>query len=130
MHRKFWIGKLIFVFIAAAALGWLVMGLWNWILPSLFTNIHPIDYWRALGLLVLCRVLFGGFHGGGWHRHHHMQRWHQMTDEERKKFKEGLMGFGAWHHHHEHSRWHRHNDRKEHRHHDESAGTPKDQQRE
>jgi len=107
MHRKFWVGKLIFVFIAAAALGWLVMCLWNWILPSLFTSLQPIDYWRALGLLVLCRILFGGFHGGGWHRHHHMQRWHQMTDEERKKFKEGLMGFHSWHHHHrDHRKWH------------------------
>jgi hypothetical protein len=104
MRRKYWFGKLIFALVAAVALGWLVMALWNWILPSLFTDAKPIDYWRALGLLVLCRLLFGGFHGhGGWHRHHHMQRWHQMTDEERKKFKEGLMGFRSWH---DRDHWH------------------------
>jgi hypothetical protein len=102
-HRKFWFGKLLFAFFAIAALGWLVMALWNWILPSLFTGFQAIDYWRALGLLVLCRILFGGFHGhGGWHRYHHMQRWHQMTDEERKRFKEGLMGISSWHHHADH----------------------------
>jgi hypothetical protein len=32
-----------------------------------------------------------------------MQRWHQMTDEERKKFKEGLMGFRSWH---DRDHWH------------------------
>jgi hypothetical protein len=95
--------KYVFYFIvmlsAIAALGWIVMSLWNWIIPSVFANALPIDYFRALGLLVLCRVLFGGFHGrGGWHHHKHMQRWHKMTDEEKEKFKRGMMGF------HSHSR--------------------------
>lgn len=90
--------KYVFYFImmlgAIAALGWIVMSLWNWIIPSIFANGLPIDYFRALGLLVLCRVLFGGFHGrGGWHNHKHMQRWHKMTDEEKEKFKQGMMGF-------------------------------------
>lgn len=114
MHRKFWFGKKLIVgAVAIAALGWLVMSLWNWILPSLFTSAQPIDYWRALGLLVLSRLLFGGFHGhGGWHRHHHMQRWHQMTDEERKKFRAGLTGLRAWHHdwHDKHDPWHHQRD--------------------
>lgn len=90
--------KYLFYFImmigAIAALGWIVMSLWNWIIPSLFANALSIDYFRALGLLILCRVLFGGFHGrGGWHHHRHMQRWHSMTDEEKEKFKQGMMGF-------------------------------------
>jgi len=79
---------------AIAVLGWLVMSLWNWIIPSIFANAQTIDYLRALGLLVLCRILFGGFHGrGDWHKYRHMQRWHQMTEEEKEKFKQGLMGF-------------------------------------
>ena len=95
MKQKLWFAKkLIMVIIAIAALGWLVMSLWNWIIPSLFTSTQPIDYFRALGLLVLSRILFGGFHGrGGWHHHKHMQRWQHMTDEEKEKFKKGMMGF-------------------------------------
>ena len=95
MRQKLWFAKkLIMVMIAIAALGWVVMSLWNWIMPSLFTSAQPIDYFRALGLLVLSRILFGGFHGrGGWHHQKHMQRWHNMTDEEKEKFKQGMKGF-------------------------------------
>ena len=46
-----------------ALLGWIVMLLWNWIVPHLFAGSTPLDYWRALGLLVLCRILVGGFGG-------------------------------------------------------------------
>lgn len=86
--------KSIMMLVAIVALGWLVMWLWNWIVPSLFIGAHSIDYLRAIGLLVLCRILFGGFHGhdhGGWHHHKHMQRWEKMTDEEKEKFKRGFF---------------------------------------
>ena len=51
---------MLFVFL----FGELVMHLWNWLLPALF-GWHPIGFWQALGLLVLCRILFGGFGGHG-----------------------------------------------------------------
>jgi len=83
--------KSIMMLVAIVALGWLVMLLWNWIVPSLFIDAHPIDYLRAIGLLVLCRILFGGFHGhGGLHHPRHMHRWEKMTDEEKEKFKQGI----------------------------------------
>jgi hypothetical protein len=41
--------------------GELVMQLWNWLLPPLF-GWREITFWQALGLLALCRILFGG-HG-------------------------------------------------------------------
>lgn len=46
------------VFVALG--GWAVMQLWNWLLPPLF-GWHTVTIWQALGLLVLCRLLFGGF---------------------------------------------------------------------
>ena len=102
MHckRKFW-KILVFIIAGVAALGFVVMSLWNWLMPSLFTGAHQIDYWHALGLFVLCKILFGGFRGrGGWHDHRR-QRWEQMSEEERQKFKEGMRGFGrfrgGWH---------------------------------
>ena len=39
--------------------GVIVRQLWNWLLPPLF-GWHPVTFWQALGLLALCRILFGG----------------------------------------------------------------------
>src|SRR5450432_3043148 len=49
--------------------GWVVMSLWNWLLPGLF-GWKVITFWQALAMLVLCRLLFGGVSGRGWHRRH------------------------------------------------------------
>ena len=96
-YKLMFLKRTILMLVAIVALGGLVMWLWNWIVPSLFIGAHSIDYLRAIGLLVLCRILFGGFHGhGGWHHHRHMQRWEKMTDEEKEKFQQG-MGFRARH---------------------------------
>jgi hypothetical protein len=82
--------------IAAVALfGFIVMTLWNWLAPALF-DAHTISYWQALGLLVLSKILFGGFrgrpgHGGNWRRRM-TARWEQMTPEEREKFRQGMAG--------------------------------------
>ena len=46
----------LFVFIG----GEIVMHLWNWLLPSLF-GWRQITFWQAIGILALCRILFGGF---------------------------------------------------------------------
>ncbi len=40
--------------------GVIVMQLWNWLLPALF-GFRLIGFWQALGILLLCRILFGGF---------------------------------------------------------------------
>ena len=97
IHKLWFAKKIILVLVAVAAFGGIVMSLWNWIIPTIFTNANTISYFHALGLLVLSRILFGGFHGRGrWHQYKHMQRWHQMTDAEKEKFKKGMMGF---HHH-------------------------------
>ena len=55
------------VFVAIG--GGVVQLLWNWLLPAIF-GWKQITFWQALGLLALCRILFGGFglhgrnHGG------------------------------------------------------------------
>jgi MFS family permease len=87
--------------------GWIVQHLWNWLLPPLF-GWRMITFWQALALLVLCRILFGGFSGHG-HRGWGMrrrvreriaermgerwaERWEKMTPEEREKFRQGMRG--------------------------------------
>jgi ABC-type dipeptide/oligopeptide/nickel transport system permease component len=84
---------LVAVPVFVAVFGSIVMLLWNWLLPPLF-GWSPIGFWQALGLLLLCRILLGGFHGGhGGHRawrHRMMDRWERMTPEEREKLRAGL----------------------------------------
>jgi hypothetical protein len=81
--------------LAATVFSFVVMWLWNWLMPVIF-GLHAISIWQALGLLVLSKILFGGFHGrpgfGGDWRHRMMQRWEQMTPEEREKLRTGLRG--------------------------------------
>lgn len=87
------------VAIAITLFSFLVMNLWNWLTPALF-GWHSITFWQALGLLVLCKILFGGFRGGPGHLHWRkrmMERWEQMTPEEREKFREGMRGRCAPH---------------------------------
>ncbi len=85
----------LFAAVALAAASFIVMSLWNALMPSIFA-IRAISFWQALGLLILSKLLFGGFRpirGGspGWRRRM-LERWEQMTPEEREKFKEGMRG--------------------------------------
>ncbi len=43
-----------------ALFGWIVMLLWNWLMPDLF-GLKPLGYWKAWGVLALCTILFKGF---------------------------------------------------------------------
>lgn len=74
--------------------GFSVKLLWNFVVPPLF-GWHAIGFWQALGLLALCRILFGGF---GGHRGNHSgvrrkmrDRWENMTPEEREKCREAFQ---------------------------------------
>ena len=90
-RRKFFAKALLIVLIIAL-MGWIVMRLWNWIIPTLIVDAHLIDYPRAIGLLVLCRILFGGFRGhGGCYKARHWQQWQQMTQQERERLRNDSM---------------------------------------
>jgi hypothetical protein len=96
LNRARW-GLKIFalIIVAVAAVGLAVMTLWNWLAPALF-GWHPISFVQAVGLLLLCRILFGRLRGGpGAHLHWRgrlAQRLEQMTPEEREKFRAGMRG--------------------------------------
>jgi hypothetical protein len=91
---------LMFAVLAAlfvALFGFIVMKLWNWLMPALF-GWHQIGYWQAIGVLILSKILFGGFRGGphryrdGKWRRRMFERWERMTPEEREKFRSGIRG--------------------------------------
>lgn len=82
--------------IAIAAItifSFIVMILWNWLAPAVF-GARTIDFWQALGILVLSKILFGGFRGrpgyGGHWRWRMSERWQHMTPEERERFRQGM----------------------------------------
>jgi hypothetical protein len=94
MRRKwFWIaplailGMVLFIFVG----GEVVRLLWNWLLPPLF-GWQQITFWQAIGLLTLCRILFGGHGIRGPHRSNLRrriaERWQRMTPEEREKVRQ------------------------------------------
>jgi hypothetical protein len=94
-HRFFRTLKiLLIVVIAGAVLGFVIMHLWNWLMPSLF-GLNVITFWQALGLFVLGKLLLGGFHRHGgrprWGRQMR-ERWAQMSTEERERFRAGMSG--------------------------------------
>jgi hypothetical protein len=99
--RKRWIwlapaailGMLLFIALG----GELVLLLWNWLLPPLF-GWHPITFWQAIGILALCRILFGRIGGRGFHGYNRRRRWERMSPEERERFRQGMRGrFGFGH---------------------------------
>jgi hypothetical protein len=77
--------------LAMAAFGFVVMLLWNWLMPNLF-GLREISYWQAWGLFLLAKILFGfrgGPSGGNW-RHRMMERCERMTPEERERFRQAF----------------------------------------
>jgi hypothetical protein len=98
------LGMLLFIVIG----GEIVLHLWNWLLPPLF-SWRPITFWQALGLLLLCRILFGGSGWRGSVRSNIRRRMEErcerrieerseyMTPEERERFRQRMRerwGFG------------------------------------
>jgi hypothetical protein len=92
--KSFWIKAALLGPLAIAAgvyvFGSVVMLLWNGILPDLF-GFGVISFWQAIGILVLSKILFGGF--GSGHRgrscsnRHRKDRWMNLSPEEKEKMK-------------------------------------------
>jgi len=81
--------------VAMAVFGFVVLGLWNWLMPSIF-GLRQISFWQALGLVILSKIFFGSFHSHNgrrrsWRRMR--ERWEQMTPEEREKLRERFGDF-------------------------------------
>jgi len=100
LKRLIWIAPAAIVGMAVfiAIGGEVVMLLWNWLAPALF-GWRQITFWQAVGLLALCRILFGGTgvtrNTTTNVRRRMAERWEQMTPEEQEKFRQGLQGHGG-----------------------------------
>lgn len=82
-----------------------VYALWNGVVTDVF-GLKDITYWQALGLLVLSKILFGGFPGGrrcgggpGGRRKRLMmeKHWASLDPAERQRLREEMRErFGDW----------------------------------
>jgi hypothetical protein len=88
--------KFILIPFGAAALlaliSYIVMLLWNNLLPEIL-HVNTITFWQALGIFILCKILFGfgkGGGGGGWSRRNMAERCRSMSPEERQQFKQTM----------------------------------------
>jgi hypothetical protein len=82
----------------ALVFGWLVMILWNWLMPVIF-HLGEISYWQSFGIVILAKLLFGGIGGhrggrGPWKENRHGRddwRWYREFWEQ-----EGREAFGRF----------------------------------
>jgi hypothetical protein len=86
----------IFLILAVAVFGQIVLHLWNWLIPNLL-HLPTITFWQAVGLMALSWILFGGLRGPRWGgrgpwRRRMQERWERMTPEEREKMRAGMRG--------------------------------------
>ncbi|MBX2970256.1 MAG: hypothetical protein KF803_12875 [Cyclobacteriaceae bacterium] len=101
MNKGVWIGKIIIMAIVVVAIVFgVVMGtmyLWNMLIPELF-NGPVLNFWQTLGLLALSKIFLWTFgcrhrshrHGGGHVKQHWKERWANMDEAERERFKQKM----------------------------------------
>jgi len=109
MKQVFYKGRFIFIPIAAAAflsvISYIVMQLWNNLLPAII-HVSAITFWQAMGIFILCKILFGfgkGHHRGwgdrtGWMLRKKMEeKFKGMSPEEQHAFKQKMADkCGHW----------------------------------
>jgi hypothetical protein len=86
-RRFFWIAP--FAIIGVLVFGGIVMLLWNNILSPVL-HVSVLSFWQALGILVLSKILFSSFGGGGYRgRGHWRQRmmWENLSPEQKEKLR-------------------------------------------
>ncbi|MBA3648890.1 MAG: hypothetical protein H0W62_10145 [Chitinophagales bacterium] len=105
--KRWWIQKAIkmvaLFLLTGTLMSFLLMTLWNWLMPAIF-NLGMINFWQALGVLVLTKLLFGfgrggwihagkyyggsnGKEKGGYWKQKMEEKLKNMTPEEREKFR-------------------------------------------
>ena len=89
-RKCFYFGKFaVLGIVGLIAFTFVVMWLWNWLVPELF-NGPLITYWQTLGLLLLSKILFSGI--GGKHHDHKYNHSGYCREKWKKKFERKMNG--------------------------------------
>lgn len=99
MRKIFYKGRVVFIPLTAAAflsiISFVVMQLWNNLLPGIL-HVSTVTFWQAMGIFILCKILFGfgkgGRMGAPWMRRRMEERFKNMSPEEKELFKAKLKG--------------------------------------
>jgi len=87
-------GLIIFGIIAIVGLailfGFVIMWLWNWLMPELF-GLTTLTYWQAVGLFILFKILLGGCGGSSKSKS-------SSKDSKSSCKKDGKSDFSKWKH--------------------------------
>ena len=110
MRQKFYRARFILIPIGIAAflsvVSFVVMSLWNYLLPGIL-HVGLITFWQAMGIFILCKILFGFGKGGGrpwgggapWAmRKRMMEKFKNMTPEEKERFRKKMHERCGGHH--------------------------------
>lgn len=100
MKKVFYKGRFVFIPLGGAAflslISFVVMQLWNSILPGVL-HVTTINFWQAMGIFILCKILFGFGKGGrmgrggpNWMRGRMQDRFKNMSEQDREAFKEKM----------------------------------------
>lgn len=91
-------GMIIFGIIAIGGLailfGFVIMWLWNWLMPALF-GLPFLTYWQGVGLFILAKLLFGGIGGGNSNSSKSEKKHKGGTCRKREN---GQTDFSKWEH--------------------------------
>ncbi|MCS6933851.1 MAG: hypothetical protein NZM35_01695 [Chitinophagales bacterium] len=82
-------GIVLLLIVAFLLMGYLTMTLWNWLMPAIF-GLPVINYYQAIGLVVLSKLLLGGIRvqpGPIGQRRWWKAKWESMSEKEREEFK-------------------------------------------
>lgn len=106
--KAWWLCKIVRVLVAVVAatlvLGFIVMQLWNALIPELFRG-PTLSFWQAAGLLWLSHLLLRGWGplggGRGWHqerwKRHFEEKLAAMAPEDREQFRAEWQRRCRWH---------------------------------
>lgn len=75
----------VFFAVALTLFGGTLMLLWNWLMPSIF-GLTTLNFWQAIGLFVLSKLLFSGMGFRGRHGSFGRRNFGRHSDEEREKW--------------------------------------------
>ncbi len=87
------VGAILFFIIIGTGLavlfGFIIMWLWNWLMPELF-NLPTVSYWQGVGLFILFKILLGGCNFGSDNKKSSKKNKHRCDDSKGK--------FSKWEH--------------------------------
>ena len=95
VFRRRWYLFIPLILVAFVFFGFITMHLWNSLMPVIF-HLPEITFWQTVGLMILSRLIIGGFgghgrgHGNGHCRSNMHEKWENMTPEARERFQQHI----------------------------------------